>query len=97
MLVRYSRTAPVQEAVRKTFDGQHPCAMCLALRAAGADEKSKQELSAPAGPELTHLFFLAPLPWQSLMAAACRMHAASASGLDLSFPPPHPPPRDNAV
>ena len=32
MVLEYSRTASLSEAIRMTFDGQHPCRLCLAVR-----------------------------------------------------------------
>jgi hypothetical protein len=96
MLVRYSRTVPLREAVRQTFDGEHPCAMCLALRAAAA-QKSQPELSAPAGAGITHLFCQESRPWPSATDPAHRVCDAVFQGSDLSFPPPHPPPRGRSA
>ncbi len=32
MLVRYSRSVPFRAAVAMTFDGQHPCSLCRAIK-----------------------------------------------------------------
>ncbi|MBL9128401.1 MAG: hypothetical protein JNL97_12175 [Verrucomicrobiales bacterium] len=34
MLVERSRTASLEEAIRTTFDGQHPCKLCLVVQEA---------------------------------------------------------------
>lgn len=42
MVVAYSQTAPVSEAVAKTFDGQHPCKLCKEIaKAKKSDQKSE--------------------------------------------------------
>lgn len=32
MLVEFSQSMPLREAVTRTFDGRHPCALCLEVR-----------------------------------------------------------------
>ncbi len=39
MLVDYSRASGVAEAVSRTFDGQHPCALCTSIQKHRASEK----------------------------------------------------------
>lgn len=39
MIVDFSRTDPLGTALAKTFDGEHPCQMCLKIRAGRAAEK----------------------------------------------------------
>ncbi|MEO6846897.1 MAG: hypothetical protein ABI254_06535 [Chthoniobacterales bacterium] len=39
MLHDYSQQSTVVEAVNKTFDGQHPCAMCLQVKEGQAKEE----------------------------------------------------------
>ena len=31
MIIVYSQTAPLREALAKTFDGEHPCGLCKAV------------------------------------------------------------------
>ena len=48
MLVSYSRNTSLTEAVSKTFDGQHPCCMCKAIKAGReAEREQAPEKSAP--------------------------------------------------
>jgi hypothetical protein len=44
MLVSYSQKSTVVEAVEKTFDGAHPCALCRAI------QKTEPKKDAPAAP-----------------------------------------------
>lgn len=43
MIVSYSRDGSFTEAVSKTFDGQHPCAMCEAIKQGRAEEKQREQ------------------------------------------------------
>lgn len=44
MLVERVQTGSIWEAVETTFDGQHPCRMCLAVREAKSETDRSQEL-----------------------------------------------------
>jgi hypothetical protein len=44
MLVEYSKRVSLTEAVAQTFDGQHPCDLCHAVRKGKSSEK-KTDLS----------------------------------------------------
>jgi hypothetical protein len=46
MLINYSRDASLTEAVTQTFDGEHPCKLCNAIKQGRAEEK-KQEQRQP--------------------------------------------------
>lgn len=47
MVAHYSQTAPISAALRSTFDGKHPCALCTIVKAGKAAEKHSDQ--APAG------------------------------------------------
>jgi hypothetical protein len=42
MLAERVKTMCVNEAVTSTFDGEHPCAMCVAIQKAKAAERSEE-------------------------------------------------------
>ena len=44
MLLNYSQSVPLRTAVAMTFDGRHPCALCLAIKQ-GRESERKQPLS----------------------------------------------------
>ena len=46
MVVNYSQTAPLTEALAKTFDGQHPCQLCKLVNE-GKKSEQKQETQKP--------------------------------------------------
>ena len=43
MLVTYSRGTSLREAVTKTFDGQHPCALCKLVQQGRAQEEEQEQ------------------------------------------------------
>jgi hypothetical protein len=42
MVVSYSRKAPLQEGIAKTFDGKHPCTLCNYVQKNSGPENEKQ-------------------------------------------------------
>jgi hypothetical protein len=92
MIVRYSRDFGVRRAIVMTFDGEHPCPLCLAIKAgrATAKERSEQQflsgvrLEAVAGPAALAVGHFAP--GRSHPTVALRAAARSLS-------PPKPRPR----
>ena len=47
MIVARSQKAAVSVAVEETFDGEHPCRMCVAIQK-GQEEEKEQERKLPA-------------------------------------------------
>ena len=90
MVVNYSQSNPIKEALRKTFDGEHPCQICQIV-ASGKKSERKEQTQAPAKKiEL----FLAATPRFVLTPAKVAL-IAWHPGLSarLSDSPPKPPPR----
>jgi hypothetical protein len=46
MLVNYSAESSFAEAVVKTFDGKHPCQICVAVDAGKKSEREQQKLKS---------------------------------------------------
>lgn len=46
MLVTYSARAGIEVGIRETFDGEHPCPMCSAIKAAKERAQNTHHLSA---------------------------------------------------
>jgi hypothetical protein len=40
MAMRYSRHDSLQSSLQKTFDGRHPCAMCIKVKKAASSDQS---------------------------------------------------------
>ena len=90
MVIHYSQDAPLKEALVKTFDGKHPCALCKEIAKGKASEKKPE--SAPAGKRFEFSYssaafvFAAPSHcWES-----CWPNGSLSS---LARTPPVPPPR----
>ena len=96
MLVDYSRTRTLSAAVKNTFDGDHPCPLCLKIRAAKQQEKRDPQplpWSKPAkGPELLCQAAPADLP---PVPAQRQPHRPTLALAPPTFtdPPPTPPPQ----
>jgi hypothetical protein len=90
MAVSYSQTAPLKEALEKTFDGQHPCQLCDFVQT-GKDAEKKQS----AKKSQPRLDFWLNLDRPSLYPL--EIFSASVSPTPLiasqSQAPPTPPPR----
>lgn len=90
MVVSYSQSAPLGEALAKTFDGQHPCKLCKAVTAGKQSEKSQEFQKSSAKVD----FFLDRNPvkiFPPVLEAQREWSAAPMTVPGLS--PPTPPPR----
>jgi hypothetical protein len=90
MVVNYSKTGTVGEALVKTFDGKHPCALCKAI---STTKKSEKKSEFPAtGKEFEFSYsctlFVFNAPTDFWMAGAFEQDAEQ-----LNHSPPTPPPR----
>jgi hypothetical protein len=52
MIINFSRNVSFSEALNKTFDGQHPCCMCKAIKQAQAEEKEQQKQQVKPGSKM---------------------------------------------
>ncbi len=94
MLAKNLQTETVTTAISKTFDGQHPCKMCVEI-SAGKKEEKKSELPL----QLKKLEFVAERP--AFIFAAPTDFRLSPVFLptfdDLTHRPSVPPPRSASV
>lgn len=90
MVATYSQTMPLKEALARTFDGKHPCDVCVLVREGQRSEKQKEAqlpllkldlVCAPAR------FVLLPPPTVAEFADALPIPQ------HLPLAPPVPPPR----
>lgn len=100
MLVDFSKTDSFSKAVEKTFDGKHPCKMCLGIREGRAQEEREQKgiprVKTDKSPELFCDFRrvvvpFAPTEAENAVALVPQLHP------DFIDSPPSPPPRRFAV
>lgn len=91
MLLQYSQTMPLAQAVAYTFDGDHPCKMCRAISQGQQDEK--QQAPAASSIEKSQLFYeastcalLGNKPWQGNFCVPSELKLRTEQ-------PPRPRPR----
>lgn len=90
MLARFSQSMSLTQAAEYTFDGQHPCALCCAVKEGQKSERRESRVKPPEKPTLA----LRPEP------VVLPAPPSAAPGFTVPFPlvsflaePPHPPPR----
>jgi hypothetical protein len=90
MVIRFSESTTLKDALNKTFDGEHPCCLCKAIAAA-----KKSEKKAPASLELKKLEFLRAEAGAVLPPGPGneRVPSPAFSAESLTQRPPTPPPR----
>jgi hypothetical protein len=102
MIRDYSQDKGIALAVKETFDGEHPCAMCLKI-SADKQKESREALPAQNKTEKPTTW-LAVCPGTAVPMAGWLERAAALSfvAVPVSFAqwgtePPTPPPRSGAV
>jgi hypothetical protein len=92
MLVRYSQTVPLRDAVEMTFDGNHPCLLCKIVRQGMEDERERKP-----GASLSDTKFELALPALAEFAfyppSQDSIYPSSNPTGQLPHQPPAPPPR----
>ena len=90
MVVNYAQETPLKEALVRTFDGKHPCALCKEI-AKGKQSEKKSE-SAPAAKQFEFLYSVAAFyfcaPSEGWQSSWPQIPLGS-----LAHTPPVPPPR----
>jgi hypothetical protein len=92
MLIAYSQGAPLREAVSKTFDGEHPCALCH-LVAEGRQEERRQDQKPLKHDKLPDLGVVWQAPEFRFAGAFPRVPSRDLFGSTRFNVPPKPPPR----
>jgi hypothetical protein len=94
MLVARSQTEGVAEAVKTTFDGEHPCAMCSAI-ASGQKEEKRNDMDAPMMKALMEVKLVAmesaALPVPADAGELHWMEFSPMASLRTDAPPTPPP------
>lgn len=94
MIISYSRDVPLADAIEMTFDGDHPCPLCCAIKK--EQTQPRQELTASSAPERPVLYLESSVGWRPFLrifhdaVARCGFLSAHAER------PPVPPPRTAA-
>ena len=90
MAIRFSQEAPLAEALRKTFDGEHPCKVCKLVKEGRQAEQQQTLLKVETKLELC----LAAAMSLPQAPAQVRVPPAGSILFQLrSEPPLTPPPR----
>ncbi len=94
MLVARSQTEGVAEAVKTTFDGEHPCVMCSAIES-GQKEEKRNDMDAPMMKALMEVKLVAMenavLPAPSATSKMHWMKFSPMASLRTDAPPTPPP------
>lgn len=90
MLARFSQTMPLAQAVEYTFDGQHPCSLCHAVKEGKEAERKESKLKPP---ERLLLGLMVPPPTLPPPPAAVHRSAPDRPLASFRDAPPRPPPR----
>jgi len=93
MLVTRSQTEGVEEAVRTTFDGQHPCKLCVVVNKGHQQEREGMQVAIVQ--MLSQASFLIPQTVYVPPPMFVRLSYGSrqCQGLARGKTPPTPPPR----
>ena len=90
MTVRFSQAASLEEALKMTFDGEHPCALCKAVKQGKQSEQEPQRRTLDKKIDLycPHHAIEVVQPVKHLPAFAAVKHVSSGREA-----PPRPPPK----
>ncbi len=91
MFIDYSRTAPIAEAVSKTFNGENPCGLCKMVKKGKASEEKQEAIKVKTKVDFWIAANEAQLLPSALAERASTVHRDSLSSRADS--PPIPPPR----
>ena len=90
MLVSFSVDASFGEAVVKTFDGNHPCRICIAVQEGRQTEKEQEKITSLDKSDWLLTHDALTMVWPSSIDLPSSVRLAPPS---FSRPPPAPPPR----
>ena len=100
MLADYSRTNSWSDAIERTFDGKHPCPMCVEIRdGRQQEERNRQETPWVSVERTLDMLFehRAAIVPQAPSAATTAVPFVPRGCDDFAASPPKPPPRVIAV
>jgi hypothetical protein len=90
MVVNYSQDGTVGEALAKTLDGKHPCALCKAI---AAGKKSEKKSEFPAGGKKFEFSYSATVIVFSAPTRFWKTGGLEERARSLNHAPPAPPPK----
>lgn len=91
MFAAFAQTDSLRDALSRTFDGQHPCAVCKFVSQGRRAEQSEPRHTAP-----TKVDFALPFATVALLHPRSEVpsHDPPTPDSHLREPPPSPPPLD---
>ena len=89
MTVEYSKTESLPEALSKTFDGKHPCKLCVAVKQGRSEEQNQAQIKVSLKTEAI-LTAIVSAPAPTFVPAHFTAQPVSADWHTLA--PPTPPP-----
>jgi len=90
MIIDYSESAPLMTALKKTFDGEHPCQMCVSIQDGKQTERAQDIKKAPHTTDWCCP--VAGREWYPLILEPLAVRALTWQN-QASGPPPASPPR----
>lgn len=104
MLNDYSKDKGILVAVKETFDGEHPCAMCLKIKEGRKQENENSPILPQAKVEKSSLWLTAQetnvvpaVTWDDPMKDTDEFAVAHLFAAQWASSPQTPPPRSGAV
>ena len=90
MAVSYSQDSPISEALKRTFDGHHPCQLCKVVQEGKKTEKKSEVLKPGTKVDywVTSLTWFLPSEVLRPSFQPCTLPSSHSAE-----PPPIPPPR----
>lgn len=92
MIVRYSQQYPVHQAIVMTFDGQHPCSICVFV-SQGRDAEQQQSQDQQLTIQKLECIAFEPLVFSFASTAPVAVAPPAVIPSARSEAPPSPPPR----
>jgi hypothetical protein len=92
MIVRYSQQYPLGQAIALTFDGQHPCAICIFV-AQGRDQAHQEDAEQGITVQKLESVTCEPLAFICPAVAPERIRPLDFVPGERPEAPPTPPPR----
>lgn len=90
MTIEFSRTAPIEQAIQKTLDGQHPCNLCHFVAEGKKSEREAKTVKPATRLDLiSTVSFVLPTPAEQPL----ELVPFCAIGSTRADAPPSPPPR----
>jgi hypothetical protein len=90
MAVNYSQDASLAVALKKTFDGEHPCRLCVAVKEGKNQEKKRDSFKVETRLDLV---CLAPVAYIHPNLPFTLLSPPPVNALFRGEAPPTPPPR----